>query len=671
MSVTPLRATTLAVGQVIGLAIAYVAAAKFGLGLDAVAGFATLVWAPTGIAIASLLLFGLRLFPGVFLGAFAVNLWVGAPILVALGIAVGNTAEALVAAYVLQRVLGFRNALDRNSHVLNFLFVACVFSTLVSATVGVGCLLASGIVEPSHAVEAWRTWWLGDAVGAAVVAPLLLAWLQRAPPATPRHVAEQIGLVGFLVAASALVFIGTPGAELAAFQQPYVLFLVAIWASLRFGPREATAITFLLAGIAIAATTFHFGPFAQRRLSDGFLLLQAFIAIVAVMGLVLTSVVAEREAHARELERVNAELQEAVRARDAFLSVAAHELRTPIGALRLQTQMLVRRKEGIADDLRDKLGRIDRQTLRLNRLIDNLLEVSRIAAGRLQPELERVDLGALAREVASRGEDDLRRANCTLHIETDEGVIGEWDPMRLEQVVSNLLSNAAKYGAGKPVELEVKRRGQFAHIVVRDHGIGIAPEDQPRIFERFERLVSRRQGGGLGLGLWIARQITEAMGGTIRLVSALGSGSMFVVELPLPENSGNGEPIPSDLPIGPERPILIVEDDGDTLEAASEVLQSAGYRVSGAVDGWQALEAVRRERPRLIVLDLTMPVMDGRQFLVELRRDRKLCGIPVVLMSADRELKRASNDLGGVAYVEKPVDMDLLLATVERHGRIH
>ena len=161
------------------------------------------------------------------------------------------------------------------------------------------------------------------------------------------------------------------------------------------------------------------------------------------------------------------------------------------------------------------------------------------------------------------------------------------------------------------------------------------------------------------------------MGGSIRLVSTLGSGAVFIVDLPLPEDESRAEPAPSDTLAGPERPILVVEDDGDTLEAAVEILRSAGYRISTAADGWQALESVRQERPRLIVLDLSMPVMDGRQFLTELRRDRRLSSIPVVLMSADGHLKDKATALGSVAYVEKPVDMDLLLATVERHTRLH
>src|SRR5918992_5374671 len=161
---------------VLGLAAIYVAAAQLGLRLDAVAGFATLVWPATGISLAALVLFGYRLWPGVFLGAFVGNLLAGAPIFVALGIGVGNTLEAIVGTYALRRVRGFRPSLDRVRDVVALIVLAAGLSTMVSATIGVASLYLGGVVPMADAWKAWRAWWLGDLIADLVVAPALLVF---------------------------------------------------------------------------------------------------------------------------------------------------------------------------------------------------------------------------------------------------------------------------------------------------------------------------------------------------------------------------------------------------------------------------------------------------------------------------------------------------------------
>jgi signal transduction histidine kinase len=174
-----------------------------------------------------------------------------------------------------------------------------------------------------------------------------------------------------------------------------------------------------------------------------------------------------------------------------------------------------------------------RSVRRLAKLADELLDVARIRGGRLRLELERVELGNLVREVAPRTAEGLGRPPSDLQIIAPTPVEGRWDPMRLEQVVTNLVSNACKYGEGKPIELTVGRGPAGAELVVRDHGIGMSSADQARIFERFERAVDSHEYAGLGLGLWITRQVVQAHGGHISVRSQLGEGSEFSVQLPL------------------------------------------------------------------------------------------------------------------------------------------
>jgi len=252
--------------------------------------------------------------------------------------------------------------------------------------------------------------------------------------------------------------------------------------------------------------------------------------------------ISERRAVEQERAQLVAELREAVRARDDFLAVAAHELRTPLTPLRLHLGALQRSiergecgemDEPAAERLRGKLKGLETALTRTERLVDKLLDVSRLTVGRLQLELEEVDLAQLARETAERMRGELEQAGSALTIDAAAPIVGRWDRTRLDQVVSNLLSNAIKYGAGKPIEVAVGGDGQRAFLTVRDHGVGIARDEQTRIFDRFERLEPVRNFAGFGLGLWIVRQVIEAQGGTIELESNPGEGSSFTVKLPL------------------------------------------------------------------------------------------------------------------------------------------
>jgi signal transduction histidine kinase len=236
-----------------------------------------------------------------------------------------------------------------------------------------------------------------------------------------------------------------------------------------------------------------------------------------------------------QIESMAAELRQAVVARDEFISVASHELRTPLTPLFLQVQML--RKHSAAGtvpqpELVQRLGMMERSIERMTELIDQLLDVSRITANRLDLSLGEVDLVALARDAVQRQKPALDQSGSTLSFDAPPSVSGTWDRLRLQQVLSNLVSNAIKYGAGKPIRLRITREKGLVRLCVEDQGIGIAAADQARIFERFERAVSTRHYGGFGLGLWIVRQFVEAMGGKIRVESEVGKGSTFTVELP-------------------------------------------------------------------------------------------------------------------------------------------
>jgi len=239
-------------------------------------------------------------------------------------------------------------------------------------------------------------------------------------------------------------------------------------------------------------------------------------------------------------ESLSASLREAVRARDDFLSVASHELKTPLTSFQLQLELL-RKGLGPAPEARlaERVSSAGRQVQRLASLVETLLDVSQITTGRLLLKRDRLDLASLVAEGVDRMREELARAGCSVTLEADGSLVGAYDRQRLEQVVRNLLSNALKYGEGRPIEVALKRADARVRLSVTDHGIGIARDDHERIFERFERAVSVRHYGGLGLGLWLVRQIVEAHGGSISVTDTPGGGATFRLELPVegPESS--------------------------------------------------------------------------------------------------------------------------------------
>jgi PAS domain S-box-containing protein len=252
---------------------------------------------------------------------------------------------------------------------------------------------------------------------------------------------------------------------------------------------------------------------------------------------VLASIVdiSERRKIEKDRQRLLLDAQQAVEARDAFLSVASHELKTPLTALQLTTQALLRTAKNpqrtlTAETLIDKLSAANRQVSRLASLIDQLLDVSRLTAGPLLLEPTHADLSQVLQDVVERFTQSTD--NCTIRPPQLTPLWGYWDVGRIEQIFTNLIANAVKYGEGQPIDVEVSEGADFVQVAIIDRGRGIAPEDQARIFQRFERLVSHRQFGGFGLGLWIVRQLVESHKGRIEVHSQPEQGSTFLVTLP-------------------------------------------------------------------------------------------------------------------------------------------
>jgi PAS domain S-box-containing protein len=252
-------------------------------------------------------------------------------------------------------------------------------------------------------------------------------------------------------------------------------------------------------------------------------------------GLVFVMDITDRKRTEIERTRLFQELEESLRARDEFLAMATHDLRSPLGALQLKLDLLAQMsslKDSLsAEDVQRHIGAAKSQLAQVTELLDKLLDTTRIRFGQVPIQWETVDLRQVVRETADRMREQARAHGSELTIEVAEGVTGTWDHIRLEQVLTNLVSNAIKYGAGSPIIIRVKGDSQNARLEVSDRGPGITPEDQARMFSAFERGHSQSE-KGFGLGLWIVRRIVDALGGQIWVQSGSGQGSTFTMTLP-------------------------------------------------------------------------------------------------------------------------------------------
>jgi signal transduction histidine kinase len=249
-----------------------------------------------------------------------------------------------------------------------------------------------------------------------------------------------------------------------------------------------------------------------------------------------TATRAEADAQA-DKDRLIAELHEAVRARDEFVAIAAHELRNPMTPILLQVSGLAAMVRDPArcrsDVLAPRIELLERAVEEFVRRSTALLDVSRIAAGNVPLDTVETDLTAVVSSVMDRARLAARAVGTLLEPDLQDGVVGLCDPLALEQVTENLISNAVKFGAHKPVAIRLVSDGRIARLTVRDRGIGISEPDRARIFGRFERAVARRDHGGFGVGLWLVNQLVTAMGGGIEIETAPGEGTTFIVTLPL------------------------------------------------------------------------------------------------------------------------------------------
>jgi signal transduction histidine kinase len=519
----------------LAVAVAYLVAALLGLKLDAVSGFASLVWPASGIALAATLLAGNRVLPGVAAGAFAANLAAGAPLLAALGVAIGNTSAAFIGAAILRRIAGFDRSLERVRDVVALALVA-LGSPVVSATIGTGVLSIAGMIESADAGHAWRAWWLGDTIGDLVVAPVILVWARRPDTRIRARTLEAALLGSVLILVTLAVFAPPQFASGVLRSREYMVFPLLMWAAIRFGIRGSVTAALIVMIVAVIQTATGHGPFSGPELHESLYDLQVFMGITGATFLMLGASVSERARAATELGAARETAESANRAKAGFLAAVSHELRTPLNAITGYVDLLTLEVHGpLTEKQRTALGRIADSQRHLLRLIDDVLGYAQVEAGRLSLTLEPVIVADVVASVEPLAETEMTRKGLTLRIEhCDPSLAVHADGDKLRQVLLNLVMNSAKFtNPPGTVTLSAQCDGNRVFMCVADTGIGIPANHLPNVFNPFYQVEqgATRRYPGVGLGLSIVRELVAAMDGDVSIDSEAGRGTRVTVSL--------------------------------------------------------------------------------------------------------------------------------------------
>nr|HEU4439121.1 MASE1 domain-containing protein [Methylomirabilota bacterium] len=761
------------------LTVVYIVAGKIGLLFTSVHASTSPVWPPTGIALASLLLFGPWVWPSVTIGAFLVNLTTAGSVATSLGIAAGNTLEAVMIARFVEEFAAGRHAFDRPRSA--FVFAAAVVpGAVVSASVGVSSLVLGGYASPSALPPMWTTWVFGDVASALIVTPSLLLWAtdRRVRPLLERPLELGAAFLALILLGAAAFGTFSPPA-LRHYPLAFVSIPPLLWIALRSERRAAALAVLLLSGIALRGTVHGHGPFSDLDPTHSLLVAQAFTATMALMTFVVAALAWSREresallqtiidripimitmyqpntrilrlnheferltgwstAEARQVDlmarcypdpayreevrafmdalgtgwrditmttksgeridtswsnvrlgddtrigigldvrerkhaeaeraRAHAETEAANRAKDEFFAMLGHELRNPLGAITAALHVIDLCGPG---DERSAQARaiVARQVRHLVRLVDDLLDVTRLTTGKIALTLRPVDLTVVTRRAvaALAATAPGRRVEC-------RAAQAAWiaaDETRLEQILTNLLGNAVKFTpASGVVSVSVNAEDGQAVLRVADTGAGIHPDLLPRIFDLFVQGHTglHRREAGLGIGLTLTRRLVDLHNGRIQASSdGPGRGSVFTVRFPAIEAPPEAPEPPSLVgPRGTRRRVLIVEDHDDARQMLRHLLESLGHEVHEAADGISGLDHALRLSPDAVVVDIGLPGLDGYAVARELRHAGRPGTLLIAVTGYGQEGDRQrSAEAGFDAHLTKPIDpraLDVLL----------
>ena len=676
-------------GGLVAIGVIYFALAKGGLALASIHPSATPIWPPTGVALAAVLLWGYRTWPAIFTAAVIVNATTAGSVATAIAIATGNSLEAVVGAYLINRWSSGCNTFSTPNSVAKFALICFVIATPISASIGLTSLATAGYIERTNFANAWVTWWLGDVTGALVIAPVIVLWASSHYHAFNRN--EFLETVGVLATAAAVGLIAfSPLIEQTPSRDPlgFLAILPMLWAALRRGPRDTATVALVLAGITIWGTLTGGGPFTTADLNVSFLLVLMFLISITVPSLLLSADVDVRKKAEESLRRAQIDLERKVAertqelelanaAKSRFLAMASHDLRQPLHALGLFVAQL---RTPLKSGERTKtIERVDATRKEMDEMFNSLLDISRLDAGILTPKITEFPIARLLQKIETRFDQATREKGLRLRVRRSDAWVRS-DAMLLERILLNLVSNAVRYTLRGGIIVGCRRRGEMLRIEVWDSGPGIPEDQKQNIFGEFFQLPApeRNRYGGLGLGLAIVDRLRLLLNHQIDLASTVGRGSRFAILVPMADECVTStEPVDSPHPAAfavEGKVILVIGDAPIVLEGTGGLLGKWGYSALTAGSDEAALIrlAERQQRPDLIISDYHLA--SGKTGIRAIEQINAAFGssIPAILISGDTapEPLRDAKDRGYI-LLHKPVDPMRLRAVMHEFFRDH
>jgi len=524
--------------SVVVLAAAYVITAKLGLLFATTNGNITMIWPASGIALAALIIFGVRLWPGVLIGAYIADYIATESFMASIGMCIGATGSAVFGYWLVNKFIGKENPLSSVISFYKFLIIAAL-STGIAAHVGVTSLAFTNIVEWSNYLSVSTTWWIGDTAGILIFTPFIIAWQKNIQP--PMHyIPNYLEISAFtilLILVSSLPFLSTLPTQTIGYPLAFVSFPFCIWAAYRYCMKQVSLTIIIIMFLAIYGTVTEQGPFYRENLSDSLFQLQTFMAIIVITTLSLASAIFERQKFEMQLiaEKKNAE--ELTKAKSQFMSNMSHELRTPLNAIIGFSHILKKNDTSLNKQHDEFVGYISDAGNHLLHLVNDLLAIEQGDANKLHIESTQINLHEPISESIHFIEPMAAKRNISIHYDESscQNLTVIADKVRLRQVLINLLSNAAKYNHdGGSISISCdKSDSSYTRVTIADSGEGIAEQDIEKIFEPFSRLkIEDSRIEGSGIGLTVANRLVELMNGTITVNSQPEKGSTFTIELP-------------------------------------------------------------------------------------------------------------------------------------------
>jgi signal transduction histidine kinase len=654
------------------LAAIYFIVGKFGLMLASLHASASPVWPCAGIALAAILLFGYRVWPAIFVGAFLVNVTTAGNVPTSFAIAIGNTLEALAGAWLANQFAGGKNFCDRPQGVFKFALAAGI-STIISPVFGVTSLALAGFANWTNYGAIWLTWWLGDATGDLVFTPLVLLWTGASKRRWNKKEAVEVGtLLLVLVLLSSIVFGGWLEISSRNYPIAFICGPVVIWMAFRFTQRETATGIFILSAIAVWGTLRGFGPFVGETENQSLLALQSWTAVLAITAMALSAGMAERRRIEEELQQQKSVVETANRTKDHFMAMLSHELRTPLTPVISALESL-ETEPAQTEDTRSALTMIRRNIELETQLIDDLLDFTRIARDKMQLRFVPVDAHLAVLNVVEicRAEAESKKLDVHLNLRANAHHVAA-DTAKFQQIVWNLLKNAVKFtpDGGEIAISSFNPSPDVLTISVRDTGIGMEPEVMQRIFDPFEQgnRSFERRFGGLGLGLAISKSLAQAHRGTLTAQSGgCDRGSTFIFSLATLS--------PAEVATVPAKvrrevsqqglKILLVDDHHDTCAALAKLLVRRGYLVAATHNVRSAMEAAARNKFDLLISDIALPDGSGMDLMMQLRAISKIPGIAISGFGNNGDIERSLH-AGFSEHLTKPIKLENLEAAIER-----